>query len=212
MRTVPGWGLVTSTAAPVLLIGGWTLAARLQPGNFDQVRDTISALAADDAGHRWVMSAALVGVGAAHIGTALALRPAAPAGRWLLAIGGLATVLVATYPLPADGPAPEHAIAAGVAFVSLAAWPAISWRRDKPETSSSTSGPESTSGPDVAAPIPFRPVVALAAGGALLAGLGWFFAELVHDTGRVGLSERVAAGSQALWPLTAVLLARRATE
>jgi hypothetical protein len=53
-------------------------------------------------------------------------------------------------------------------------------------------------------------VVALAAGGALLAGLGWFFAELVHDTGRVGLSERVAAGSQALWPLTAVLLARRA--
>jgi len=39
------WGLVSVTAAPVLLIGGWTIAASRQPCAFDQVRDTVSALA-----------------------------------------------------------------------------------------------------------------------------------------------------------------------
>jgi len=200
MRSVPGWGVVTSVAAPVLLIGGWTLAAALRPDRFDSMKDTISDLAAIDAPHRWVMTSALVGVGAAHIGTALALRPATPAARWLLATGGVATVLVATNPLPGDGgSAPAHTLVAGVSFVALGAWPAISWRRRSPVTH----------GDDAVPPVPFRPVVALAASGVLLTGLGWFFAELVNDTDRVGLSERVAAGSQALWPLAAVLLARR---
>jgi uncharacterized protein DUF998 len=202
MRSVRSWGVLSSTAAPVLLIGGWTLAARLQPGHFDQVSGTISALAGHDARHRWVMTAALAGVGAAHVATALALRPAPLAARWLLATGGVATVAVAAYPLPAGGGrAPEHALAAGVAFVALAAWPTLSLRRRSPGTS-----------PDAAAPIPFRPAVALAASGALIATLGWFVAELVQDSGRVGLSERAAAGSQALWPLAAVLLARRSRQ
>jgi hypothetical protein len=172
----------------------------LRPDRFDSVRDTISDLAAVDAPNRWVMTAALAGVGAAHVGTALALRPATRSARLLLATGGVATVLVATNPLRAGGePSPEHALAAGVAFVALGAWPAISWRR------AITAGDEAPGGP----PIPFRPAVALAAGGALLAGLGWFFTELKQDGNWVGLSERVAAGSQALWPLAAVLLTRR---
>jgi hypothetical membrane protein len=206
MRSVPGWGVLTSAAAPVLLIGGWTLAAALRPDNFDSVKDTISDLAAIDAPHRWVMTSALVGVGAAHLGTALALRPAAPAARWLLATGGVATVLVATNPLPGDGgSAPAHALVAGVSFVALGAWPAISWRRRAvaPAAPGAEAAPEPI-------PVPFRPVVALAASGVLLAGLSWFFAELVNDSDRVGLSERAAAASQALWPLAAVLLARRA--
>lgn len=227
MRSVPGWGVLTSTAAPVLLIGGWTLAAKLQPGGFDQVSDTISDLAAHGTPHRWVMTAALVGVGAAHVGTALALRPATPAARWLIATGGVATALVAANPLPGDGgPAPAHAIVAGVSFVALGAWPAISWRRRSAARHGTdldaglSAGPSANEGTgsstDLNAgssadlvPVPFRPVVALAASGVLLAGLGWFFAELVHGTDRVGLSERVAAGTQALWPLVAVLLSRR---
>ena len=32
VRGVPWWGVVSSGAAPVLLVGGWTLAAWLQPG------------------------------------------------------------------------------------------------------------------------------------------------------------------------------------
>ena len=45
MRDVPWWGVVSSVAAPVLLVGGFTVAASLQPG-FNPVADTVSALAA----------------------------------------------------------------------------------------------------------------------------------------------------------------------
>ena len=57
------WGLVSSAAAPVLLAGGWTVAAGLQPRSFNAVADTISSLAAEGATDRWVMTAALAGVG-----------------------------------------------------------------------------------------------------------------------------------------------------
>jgi hypothetical protein len=204
MRSVPGWGVITSMGAPVLLIGGWTLAARLRSDHFDSVKDTISALAAIGAPNRWVMTAALFGVGAAHMGTAVALRPARPAARWLLATGGVATVLVAANPLPGDGgPAPVHTLVAGVSFVALGVWPAVSWHRRHPVL----PGDESPGA--VPVPLPFRPVTAVGAAGVLLAGLGWFFAELVNRSDRVGLSERVAAGGQALWPLAAVLVARQ---
>ena len=46
VRVVPWWGVVSSTAAPVLLVGGWTVAAGLQPRSFNPVTSTISALAA----------------------------------------------------------------------------------------------------------------------------------------------------------------------
>jgi hypothetical protein len=55
MRGVAWWGVVSAVAAPVLLIGGWTVAAGLQP-RFDPVADTVSALAAIGATDRWVMS------------------------------------------------------------------------------------------------------------------------------------------------------------
>jgi hypothetical protein len=229
MRTVPLWGVLSSAAAPTLLIGGWTVAARLQGSPFDSVSGTISALAADDAQHRWVMTAALVGVGAAHVTTALALRPAAPAARWVIAAGGVATVLVAANPLPSEGAsAPRHFLAAGVAFVSLGIWPALSWRRrriaeaceelhDHDDEGRTAEPCEEALDREQAAldrkyaaiPVVFRPEVAIPAAGVLLAGLGWFFAELVEHSDRLGLSERVAAGSQAVWPLIAVLAARR---
>jgi hypothetical protein len=189
---VPWWGLVSSAAAPVLLIGGWTVAADRQPAGFDPVADTISALAAHGADDRWLMTAALAGLGLSHITTALALRPLAPPGRVLLAAGGVATLLVAAFPLPdGDGGSVAHTAAAAVAFVSLSTWPALAWRRD------------------VAGPAPARPVVALGAATVLLGLLGWFAAELAADDGRVGLAERGTAGAQALWPLAAVLASRR---
>lgn len=172
------FGVLTSAAVPVFLIGGWTLAARLQAGGFDAVTDSISALAARGADHRGVMTAALVGTGLCHLGTALALRAAARPGRLVLALGGLATLGVAAFPLPAEGGSPAHAVTAGVAFVSLAGWPALARGR--------------------------AGLVASVVLGALVA---WFFAELLGGGDRVGLSERVAAGAQALWPLAAVLTA-----
>ena len=43
---MPWWGVATAAAAPILLVAGWTIAARLQPGGFDSVARTISDLEA----------------------------------------------------------------------------------------------------------------------------------------------------------------------
>lgn len=185
--TVPRWTLWSAASAPVLLIGGWQLAAARQPGGFDPVRETISALAGHGATDRWIMTAGLAGVGACHLITALGLRPAAPAGRVLLATGGAATLAVAVVPLPATGASPAHTVAASIAFPALSLWPAPAWRRG--------TRPSHAAG--------------LAAASGLLALLAWFGLEFITEGPRIGLSERLLAGAQALWPLAAVLLARR---
>jgi hypothetical protein len=69
--------VVSSAAAPVLMVGGWTLAAGLQqPQSYSQLADTVSALAAPGATDRWVMTVTFLVVGACDAITGLALRPA----------------------------------------------------------------------------------------------------------------------------------------
>ncbi|SCL30751.1 Protein of unknown function [Micromonospora pallida] len=181
MRVVPRWALLSATAAPVLLIGGWTLGAARQPGGFDQVVGTISALAALDATDRWIMTVALLGLGICHCVTAAGLRPLRATGRLLFALGGVATVAVAAFPLPdAHGSSPAHGLAAAVAFGALALWPALA--------------------------VPRR--WGAGAAGVLLALVGWFVVELVTGGSRIGLAERVAAGAEALAPLLVALTLR----
>ncbi|MGH8376789.1 MAG: DUF998 domain-containing protein [Pseudomonas sp.] len=182
------WGASLSSAcAPVLLIGGWRLAAARQPGGFDSASQTISALAARGATDRWIMTTALAGVGVCYVVTAAGLRPVAVPGRLLLAAGGLATIWVAASPQPVTGDSTAHAAAAVTAFFALSVWPALAARRcAKP-----------------------GPGVLLSAAVGLLGLLGWFGIEYFSKGARIGLSERVLAGAQALWPLAAVLLTRR---
>ena len=189
MPRIPWWAVVSAGSAPVLLIGGWTVAARLQPSGFDPVADSISALAAYGAADRWVMTAALAGLGACHVITALGLRPAPMRSRLVLGLGGGATVLVACFPLPRSGGSAAHGLAAGVAFVALALWPAGAARRD------------------AGAPWPLRRRVAWPAAAVLTGLVGWFAIELATGS-RTGLAERVAAGAQAVWPLVAVCTTR----
>lgn len=190
---IPVWGVVSSLAAPLLLIGGWTAAAALQRDGFDPISETISALAARDADRRWVMSIALLGVGLAHLVTAFALRPASRPGRAVLALGGVATLGVAAAPLPAGGGgSATHTAFAAVAFIGLAVWPAF-------------FVPGAREGP-------FRAKVAIVVSAALLAAVAWFFVELFRDGTLIGLAERVAAGGQALWPAVAVLFSRSRRE
>jgi hypothetical protein len=61
MRTVPWWGLLSSAAAPLFLVSGWTVAARVQPRPVDPVADTVSALAAVGVADRWVALFAFLG-------------------------------------------------------------------------------------------------------------------------------------------------------
>ncbi|MHB8184557.1 MAG: DUF998 domain-containing protein [Dermatophilaceae bacterium] len=146
---------------------------------------------------RWLMTSALVGVGLSHVVTAFALRPVAAPGRLVQGLGGLATVLVAVFPLPSGGgSSPAHTAAATVSFVSLALWPAFAWIRPRL--------------PGQAFETILGPRVSAAATGTLLLTLAWFFDELLVSGQRVGLAERVAAGTQAVWPLVVVLSVRRA--
>ncbi len=195
----PWWGVPSAVAAPVLLIGGWTLAAALQENGFDQVAGTISALAALDADHRWVMTAGIAGTGVAHVVTALALRRATTAGRVWYALGGLATTAVAFFPLPAgesEGGAPLHALTAAAAFGLLGTWPLVErLARGR--------------GAPAGLPAGLRTPVVVGASTVLLGTLAWFGTELGGD--RVGLAERVAAGAQSAWPLVVVLTARAAS-
>jgi hypothetical membrane protein len=192
VRGVPWWGVVASAVAPVLLVGGWTVAAGLQPRSFNPVADTISSLAAQGAADRWVMTLALAGVGACYVMTGLALRPAASAGRLILMTGGVATVLVAANPEPAGGGGSlPHTFWAAIGFIALAAWP----------FGARTPGP--------LVPAGLRPAVSASAAGVLLGLLVWFGAELIGGGRQVGLAERVLAGAQAVWPLAVVLTCRR---
>jgi hypothetical membrane protein len=146
------------------------------------VDDTISALAGLGARDRWAMTAGLVGLGVCHVVTSLALRPAAVVGRLVLAVGGMATVMVAAFPLPDAGTSQAHRWAAGVGFVTLAAWPLFAWRRGD------------------TVPLGLRPGVSVLAAAVLFGLLAWFAAELYGDGTRVGLAERIVAGAQSLWP------------
>lgn len=98
----PRWTLLFATAAPVLLIGGWTLAASRRSAHFDSFRDTINALAGRAADDRWIMTCALHGLGACHVLTAFGLRSAPDEGRRVLGFGGCCTSCVASLPLPAS--------------------------------------------------------------------------------------------------------------
>jgi Protein of unknown function (DUF998) len=189
LRSVPWWGMVSSAAAPVLLVAAWTAAAGLQPRSFDVVGGTASALAADGAAYRWVMTLAFAVAGACEVVTALALRPAASPGRLILMAGGVAGVLVAANPQHAGGSL-THAVWAVVGFSALVAWPAGAWRRGS------------------CVPWALRPAVSASAVATLVGLLAWFGMELVVGGGQVGLAEGVMGLAQAGWPLAVVLSCR----
>ncbi|MET7866734.1 DUF998 domain-containing protein [Micromonospora taraxaci] len=199
MSAVPRWALLSAGGAPVFLVGGWTLAQAAQSDGFDPVRQTISALAATGADHRWIMTLGLAGLGLCHLTTALGLVSAAPAGRALLALGGLATLILVAFPQRPAGGSTTHVVAAGVAFGALAVWPALAVpRRARP----------SLDGEHCHAPASIRRM-ALAASAVLLGLLGWFAVEFFTDGAWIGLTERLVAAAEAGVPLAAVLLSRR---
>lgn len=188
-RGVPWWGVISSAVAPVLLVAAWTVAATMQPRSYDAVGGTVSALAAEGAAGRWVMTLAFAVAGACEVMTGLALRPAASPGRLILMAGGAAGVLVAANPQHAGGSL-THAVWAVLGFTALAIWPGGAWRR----------------GPSV--PWALRPAVSASAAGILLGLLAWFGLELVGGAGHVGLAERVMGLAQATWPLAVALSCR----
>jgi Protein of unknown function (DUF998) len=192
VRSVPWWGVASAAAAPVLMVTGWSVAAGLQP-SFDPVADTVSALAAQGAADRWVMTLTFVVVAACYFITGLGLRPARGPGRLTLMAAAVAGVLVAANPEhPGTSLPVPHMIWGAAGCIALVAWPVGAWRR----------------GPSV--PWGLRPAVSAGVVAVLLALLAWFVAELITGGGQVGLAERIFGTAQALWPLTVVVSCRYA--
>lgn len=178
--------MVSSGCAPVLLISGWTVAARLEGPAYDPVTQTISVLAADGSAGFWVMTGAMLALGACHLLTAWALRAAALAGRVTLAAGGAAALLVVLLPTPSSGGSLRHGSVAALAFTLLALWPVLATERGG------------------AAPWALRPGACLAATAAMCAGAVWFLVE-ANRQGSDGAVERMVTTFQSVWPFVVVL-------
>jgi hypothetical membrane protein len=172
--------------APVLLVGGWTAAADLQPVPFDAVSRSISALAAQGMPYRWVITSALLGVGICNFVTGLALRPAAEPGRILLILGGVCSMLIAAYPQHSSSGSPAHEAFSVVGVVLMTIWPVAAIRRESD------------------APWCLRPRVTYYAVLVNLGLLAWFTVELFNGP-LLGLAERLVTVDQATWPLAVVL-------
>ncbi|MFE9823161.1 DUF998 domain-containing protein [Streptomyces sp. NPDC005791] len=204
MRSVPQWVLFSSFSAPVLLVGGWAVSGQLQGPAYDPASATISILASDGAGGYWVMTSALVALGACHVVTACGLRPAAPAGRVALAGGGLSAMLLALFPAPSSGGSFSHGVVVAVGFSLLAVWPVMAVRRATPALRTGARR-RADDGPRAAVP-PWglRPGPSVTAAALMWLGGAWFLLALfVLDA--AGAAERVLTFAQSFWPLVVVL-------
>ncbi|WBB69706.1 DUF998 domain-containing protein [Micromonospora sp. WMMD812] len=202
MRAVPTWAVATAAAAPVLLVTGWTVSGARQPAGYDPIRDTISELAGQDATDAWIMTSCLVLLGACYVAIAAVLHAAGLPSRFLLAVGGMATVALIAFPRPTVGGSLGHGIVATVAVLAMALWPAAS-------ALSLPRGRGAGHGIRPEPPWAFRRAVGLGVTVLMLGLFGWFAIEVTGGS-RAGLAERVTAVAVALWPLLAVLSARRA--
>lgn len=189
MKAIPSWAVVAAGAAPVLLIGGFFLATAIQPASYNPVRDTISELAAQGATDSWVMTSALAGVGFCYLITALGLHPARRAGRVLLAAGGTATLLIATFRQPHHGYSLPHELAVIAAALTCCTWPLFASHR-------------------LHSSLLLTRTPSIAATGVLLGLAAWYALE--SHGALLGLAERCAAAAPAMWLLAVVLTSRRA--
>jgi hypothetical membrane protein len=123
---VRGWTALTALLAPAALAAGYLYAVSATPG-FDPIRQPLSDLGAESASTRWAMTATLGVIGLSLIGTAVGLRTADIAGRWLLGAGGFMLVALAWGPNHVTGKFTLlHTLGSEFAFVLLALSPAMS--------------------------------------------------------------------------------------
>jgi hypothetical membrane protein len=188
---VPWWAVVAAGAAPALLIGGFVVAAGLQPASYSPIRDTISALAAQGATDPWVMTTAVAAAGTCYLLTAFGFRPARRAGRVALACGGVATVCIAAFPQPQRGYSVPHEAAVVAACTAMCAWPVLGARRQ------------------YRARLLTLPA-SLAATAVTVALTMWFVFE--QHQPELGLAERCAAVAAASWLFPVVLTTRLARD
>ena len=119
---------------PLIFVATWALLGARRDG-YSPVHDPISRLAAVDAPTRAAMSGGLVAFGVGVGAYAVALRTEFPAAAAAAATTAVASIGIALTPLGSQVGGVPHAVAAGVAYASLAATPALAvrslWRRGR---------------------------------------------------------------------------------
>jgi hypothetical membrane protein len=189
-QTVPEWAVVSAALSPVLLAAGWLISDVLQPPSYSPVRQTVSVMAGEAGTDRWIVTGALLLVGACNFVTAAGLRGVRPSARILLIVTGLASIGIAVSPEPANGSTTQHIVWTAIGAVTLAIWPAFAARNRAPR-------PPIMSGYGCAtATVVF---VAL---------LCWLTIE-TQGGDMLGLAERLTSAVQTWWPFIIAVSLRR---
>src|SRR5487761_287984 len=188
---VPGGAVVSAALTPVVMMGGWLAAEALQPPSYSPLRSTISGLAGLGGTDRWIMTSALILVGACYFVTAAGLPGVRMPARIVLMVAGLSSIGIAVSPEPARGSTPEHLAWTSLGAVAITVWPAFTARR----------------APSQPLILRFRGAVAVTA--VFLALLAWLVFE-TQDGTVLGLAERMVSAVQVTWPLIVAVALRRA--
>jgi len=189
-RPVPSWAVVSAGLAPVLATGGWLVADAVQPASYSPIGKTISVMSGRAGTDRWIMTGALLLVGACQLVTAAGLAGLRMPARILVAVAGLCSIGIAVSPEPARGSTPQHLAWTALGAVALAVWPAFAaWRA------------------------PPGPAILSRDGGAVVTAvfvalLGWLVIET--QGGRdLGLAERLFLSIETCWPFIVAIALRR---
>jgi Protein of unknown function (DUF998) len=188
-RPIPWWVLTCAGLCSTLLTSAWLIADALQPATYSPVHQTVSVLAGHAGAHRWIVTTALVLVGACYVVTALGMTVLRLSARVGLVVSGAAATGIALSPEPVKGTTTQHMAFTTVGAAAIAVWPALTVRR----------------GPGVSAVVSVP--VTTAATAVFMGLLAWLFFEAQTD-GRVGLAERLDSSIQAFWPFVVAVAHR----
>jgi hypothetical membrane protein len=183
------WATVSTALAPLLMIGAWLVAETLQPPSYSPLRSSISGLAALGATDRWIVTGALLLVGACYFVTAACLSGLRKSARTVLVIAGLSSIGIAMSPQPVQGTNAQHLVWTSLGAVAIAVWPAFTASRAPSQ------------------PLILRPPGAAAVTVVSLALLTWLIAE-TQGGSALGLAERLVTGVQMTWPFIVILALR----
>ena len=187
--SVARWAAVSTALAPLAMISAWLVAEALQPPSYSPLQSSISGLAALGATDRWIVTSALLLVGACYFVTAGCLPNLRTPARAVLLIAGVSSIGIAISPQPVHGSNAQHLVWTSLGAAAITVWPAFTGSRAP------------------SAPLILRARSAAAVTVVFLVLSAWLVAETQHGSA-LGLTERLVSGIQITWPFIVILALR----